>query len=429
MKYVISMLLTAAVTVAVLLLLLSIFERKQEGKTSYVAVVQVDDLEPDPSVWGQNFPRQYEALIKTMKTAELAKYSTYGRYGGSESFSKLEEHPDYRRLFAGYGFGIDYNEDRGHARALEDMLASKRVGEKTPGTCMTCKSSHVPEIMKQIGAEKFYSIPLKELVARFAPKHSISCADCHDAENMALRTTRPALREAMSERGVNLAEATRQEMRSYVCAQCHAEYYFKGAGSYLTFPWSQGLTVEDIESYYDDIGFKDWEHRETGTQMVKIQHPEFELWSTGLHSSVGVGCADCHMPFTREGAVKLSDHWVRTPLANLTNACGACHSVPEEDLKHRVLDVQDRTFGLLKRAETAIVGAQDAILHAMEKGIPDPALNEARRLHRRATIRWDFISAENSMGFHSPQEAARILGDAIDYARQAELAAFKATAK
>jgi len=428
-RFAVPILLTAVVTVAVLLLLTSIFERRQEAKTSYFAVTEVEDLEPDPSIWGQNFPRQYEALLKTMKTAELAKYSSYGRYGGSESFSKLEEHPAYRRLFAGYGFGIDYNEDRGHAKALEDMLASKRVGEKTAGTCMTCKSSHVPKIIRELGAEKFYSTPLKELMTTFAPKQSISCADCHDAKTMALRITRPALREAMSERGVELAQATRQEMRTYVCAQCHVEYYFKGAGAYLTFPWSQGLTLEDMESYYDDIAFRDWEHQETGTQMVKIQHPEFELWSTGLHSRGGVGCADCHMPFTREGAIKISDHWVRTPLANLTNACGACHSVSEEELRQRVLEVQDRTFGLLKRAETAILSAQDAILAAVENGGTDTALKEARKLHRRAAIRWDFISAENSMGFHSPQEAARILGDAIDYARQAELAAFKATPK
>ncbi len=428
-RFTVSMVLTAAITVAVLLLLMSIFERKQEAKSTHFMVTQVEDLEPDPSLWGQNFPRHYEALVKTMKTAELAKYSAYGRYGGSESFSKLEEHPAYKRLFAGYGFGVDYNEDRGHARALEDMLASKRVGEKTAGTCLTCKSSQVPSIMKELGAEKFYSTPLKELVAKFSLRHSISCADCHDAKTMELTITRPALKEAMSARGIELAEATRQDMRTYVCAQCHVEYYFKGAGNYLTFPWSSGLAIDEIESYYDELGFRDWEHKETRTQMVKIQHPEFELWSTGFHSRAGVACADCHMPFTREGAVKISDHWVRTPLANLTNACGTCHSLSEEELRQRVLDIQDRTFGLLKRVETAILSAQDAIVQAANEGATDPSLKDARSLHRRAAIRWDFVSAENSMGFHSPQEAARILGDAIDYARQAELAALKASSK
>jgi nitrite reductase (cytochrome c-552) len=48
-------------------------------------------------------------------------------------------------------------------------------------------------------------------------------------------------------------------------------------------------------------------------------------------------------------------------------------------------------------------------------------LQAARALQRKAQWRLDFVSAENSMGFHAPQEAARILAEAIDYARQGEL--------
>lgn len=414
------------VTAIVLALLISIFERKQEARLTYFRVAEIEENEPDPAVWGQNFPTHYEALVKTMRTSELVKYSVYGRYGGSESFSKLDKHPAYRRLFAGYGFGVDYNEDRGHSRALEDMLASKRVDDKTPSTCMTCKSSHVSSIMKELGPAKFYATPLKDLVDQFKPKHSIACADCHEAETMALRISRPAFKEAMSERGIDLTKATHQDMRAYVCAQCHVEYYFEGPGKYLVFPWTEGLNIDAIESYYDDRNFKDWKHAETETHLVKIQHPEFELWSTGFHARAGVTCVDCHMPYRREGAVKITDHWVRTPLVNLTNACGVCHPLPQDELRSRVLEVQDRTYSLLKRVENAILDAQDAIGMALKKGAPDRALEEARKFHRRAFIRWDFVSAENSMGFHSPQEAARILGDAIDYARQAELAAYKA---
>jgi len=415
------------VTIALVALLISIFERKQEARLTHFKVVEVKELEPDPAVWGQNFPSHYEALAKTMRTSELVKYSAYGRYGGSESFSKLDKHPVYRRLFAGYGFGVDYNEDRGHSSALQDMLASKRVSDKTPGTCMTCKSSHVPSMMKELSPSSFYSTPLKELLARFDPKHSISCADCHEAQTMALHISRPAFREAMTKRGIDLTNAPHQEMRTYVCAQCHVEYYFKGQGKYLVFPWDRGMTIDDIEAYYDDYDFKDWQHAETKTPLVKIQHPEFELWSSGFHARAGVSCVDCHMPYRREGAVKISDHWVRTPLANLTNACGTCHPLSEDELRGRILEVQDRTYSLLKRTEEAILDAQDAVVKAMESGTPDEVLKDARRLHRRAFIRWDFVSAENSMGFHSPQEAARILGDAIDYARQGELAAHKAT--
>jgi len=219
--------------------------------------------------------------------------------------------------------------------------------------------------------------------------------------------------------------ASRQEMRTYVCAQCHVEYYFKGTGKYLTFPWDKGLKIDSIEAYYDEINFKDWDHGETNAPLVKIQHPEFELWSTGIHARSGVSCADCHMPYKREGAIKISDHWIRTPLVNLTNACATCHRLSEQELRARILEIQDRTFNLLKRAEKAILEAQDAIKTAIEQGASDEVLREARDFHRKAFIRLDFISAENSMGFHSPQEAAKMLGDSIDYARQAELAAYK----
>lgn len=417
----------ALAVVGVLALLVSIVQRKQEARTTFVKVVEVAEDEPDPTVWGRNFPAEYDAYRRTLRTSELAPYSPFGRYGGSEAFSRLEKYPNLVRLFAGYPFAVEYREERGHLNAVADMLATKRLGDAKPGTCMTCKSSGVPGLMKTLGPERFYATPVKELVAGHAElAFSISCADCHDAKTQALRVPRPAFVEAMAARGIDLTEATHADKRTQVCAQCHVEYYFKGPGKILVHPWAKGLDIESIESYYDEAGYKDWEHAETKAALVKIQHPEYELWSSGIHARSGVSCADCHMPYKREGAVKVTDHWIRTPLVNLTNACAGCHRLPEAELKARVIEIQDRTFELMGRAEKAIVAGQDAIKLAMEKGVPEAALAAARALHRRAFIRWDFLSAENSMGFHSPQEAARILGDAIDYARQMELEAVRA---
>ena len=420
----------AAVAVfGVLALLVSIIERKQEARTTFVKVVDVADDEPDPALWGRNFPAEYDAYLRTMRTAELVSYSPFGRYGGSEAFSRLDKYPELVRLFAGYPFSIEYREERGHLNAVADMLATKRLGDAKPGTCMTCKSSGVPRLMKTLGPEAFYGTPVKDLVVAHPElKFSISCADCHDAKSQALRVPRPAFQEAMAARGIDLAAASHADKRTQVCAQCHVEYYFKGPGKYLVHPWAKGLEIESIEAYYDEIGFRDWDHAETKAPLVKIQHPEFELWSSGIHARSGVACADCHMPYKREGAVKVTDHWIRTPLVNLTNACAGCHRLSETELRARVLEAQDRTFELLNRAGKAIIAGQDAVKLAMEKGVPEADLAAARALHRRAFIRWDFLSAENSMGFHSPQEAARILGDAIDYARQMELAAVRAQA-
>ncbi len=412
--------------VAVVALLVTIVTRQQEARLTYFKLIDIADDEPDPAVWGKNFPRQYELYMKTTKTSELVKYSQYGRYGGSEAFSRLDKYPDLRRLFAGYPFSVEYNEDSGHLSALEDVQKTKRLGDAKPGACITCKTSNFKRMNATLGTAKLYATPMKDLIAQNSPMYSISCADCHEPATMALRITRPAFKEAMSARGIDLSKASRQEMRSYVCAQCHAEYYFKGDGKYLTFPWSKGLKIDNIAAYYDEIGFSDWLHEETKAPLVKMQHPDFEMFSSGIHARSGLSCPDCHMPYKREGAVKITDHWIRSPLVNLTSACGVCHRYSEEELKGRVLEIQDSTFSLLNRADKAIVAAQDAIKSAMARGVSDDALKEARALHRSAFIRFDFVSAESSMGFHSPQEAVRMLGDSIDYARQAELAATKA---
>jgi nitrite reductase (cytochrome c-552) len=412
-------------TVAITGLLISIFEHKQESRLTYLKITDIAQDEPDPTRWKENFPQEYDDYLKTMRTSELADYSKYGRYGGSEAYSKLDKHPDFKRMFAGYPFSVEYREERGHMRALEDVENTKRMGREKPGTCITCKTSDLPGLFKKIGPEKVYGTNMYALIKQYNITHSISCADCHDGKTMELRVTRPAFIEAMAKRGIDVSKASHQEMRSHVCGQCHVEYYFKGPGKYLTFPWEKGLSIDSIEAYYDQEGFKDWVHGETQAPMLKMQHPEFETWSSGIHSRSGVTCTDCHMPYKRMGAVKYTDHWIRTPLENISNACLPCHRQSEEEMKSRVLEIQDKTFNLMNRAEKANIAAIDAINAAMKSGATDTELAEARKLFRRSSMRWDFVNAENSMGFHSPQETSRILGDSIDYARQAEIAAIK----
>ena len=217
-------------------------------------------------------------------------------------------------------------------------------------------------------------------------------------------------------------DASRQEMRSLVCAQCHVEYYFRGQGKLVTYPWSKGLKVEQIEAYYNEVGHTDWTHTESGAKALKAQHPEFELWSQGIHARSGVSCSDCHMPYIREGAIKVSSHHLRSPLLNVSQSCQNCHRVPEKEILARAEAIQDRTADLLRRGEAAVVSLIVRLADAKAKGADDAALAKARDLQRKAQWRLDFISAENSTGFHAPQESARVLAEAIDYARQGELA-------
>ncbi len=415
---VITFLAGAIVAMGIAGLLLNIKQHKYEAAQYPLKVVNISDKELDPAVWGRNFPREYD----TFRMTSQSSFRT--RYGGSVPHSKLQAVPAMKRIWAGYAFSIDHNEERGHFYALTDQKRTKRVVvKKQPGACANCHSADAPQLIAKMGWEQFNHTPYNELKSQLHT--GTSCADCHDPITMELRVTRQAFKNAMAERGIDLSQATRQQMRTYVCAQCHVEYYFKGENKVLTFPWKKGLSIDNIEAYYDEQGFSDWKHKETGADMIKIQHPEFEMWSSGLHARSGVACADCHMPYVRSGAVKVSDHWLRSPLANINQSCGTCHKQDEAELKSRVLEIQDRTARLLRKTEAALIDAIDAISAAQKAGASDDDLKQARHLHRRASLRWDFVSSENGTGFHSPQEAARILAEAIDYARQAQLAVKK----
>jgi nitrite reductase (cytochrome c-552) len=439
----VTVVVTALVTLGIVALLVNIFERKQEARNPFYRVVELNDETEDPAVWGKNFPQQYDQYKRTVDQVRT-------RYGGSEAIprtpdnvdprsvvaqSRLEEDPRLKIMWDGYAFATDFREERGHAYMLEDQTYTERQRvAKQPGTCMHCHASvYVPyrklgdgDLFK--GFERMNQMPYVE--ARKLVDHPVTCIDCHDPSTMQLRVTRPGfiegIRALKASQGVQdydvNARATRQEMRAFVCGQCHVEYYFKGPEKRLVYPWSKGLKVDEILQYYEENPHDDWLHAGTGAPVLKAQHPEFEMWNQGIHARSGVACADCHMPYIRVGGLKISDHHVRSPVLNLNHACQTCHHWPEEELKARVETIQERTFGLRNRAMDALVALIGDIKAARERGAPDEALAEARKLQRRAQFMLDFVEAENSTGFHAPQEAARILGESIDYARQGQLA-------
>jgi nitrite reductase (cytochrome c-552) len=435
----------AGVTALLLALLTNIFERKQEARQTFVRLVDVTEDTADPKIWSQNWPLQYDSYLRTA----LPTTTKYGGRGpgasdGGLAAQKLDRDPWLKRIFAGYAFAVDYRDRRGHFYALFDQEATRRVTERQqPGACLQCHASNLPlyrfvgggDVQK--GFVQVSGMPYREAREMKDDKgqplvqHSVACLDCHEPKTMGLRVTRPGfiagIRTLKAKQGVAdydpNRDATRQEMRSFVCGQCHVEYYFKGAGKTVTYPWANGLKVEEIEAYYEREGFTDWVHAETGTKMLKAQHPEFEVWSQGVHSRAGVACADCHMPYERTGALKVSDHWVRSPLLNLNRACQTCHAVPEKELEARVFAIQDRHHALLQRAAGATTDMIDAIVSARKAGVALGDLQPAAVQQRKAQWRLDFVAAENSMGFHAPQELARILGEVIDHARQGQLEA------
>jgi nitrite reductase (cytochrome c-552) len=433
----------ALVGAGVTFLLVTIVEHKQEARNPFFRVVELTDETEDPAIWGKNFPQQYDGYRRTVDQVRT-------RYGGSEAVprtptaadprsvvaqSKLEEDPRLKTLWAGYAFAVDFREERGHAYMLDDQTFTERQHVvKQPGTCMHCHGSvYLP--YKKLGDgdlirgfERMNAMSYFE--ARKLVSHPVACIDCHDPATMQLRVTRPGFLEGIralkASQGIADYDpnrmATRQEMRTFVCGQCHVEYYFKGPEKRLVYPWAKGIRIEQIQAYYDEVGQKDWVHAESGAPVLKAQHPEFEMWNQGIHARSGVACADCHMPYERVGALKISDHHVRSPLLNINKACQTCHRWPEEELKARVEIIQDRTFRLRNQAMDAVVALIGDLKAARDAGRPDAELATARNLQRQAQFRLDFVEAENSTGFHAPEEAARILGESIDLAREGEIA-------
>lgn len=424
MKNYVTLVLAGLVIVlsAVLVGVLTFVKNQPVEERATQPLVEIAAMEADSSKWGVNFPNQYDSFMKT-KTNNVDT-----TYAGSSQFSWLERDPRQVILFAGYPFSKDYNDDRGHANALDDVRATKRLNlndedpKHTPATCYSCKSSDNPGLWAELGMEAYDKMSFNEMTPNI--NNSIGCANCHEAGSMRLIVTNPALNEALKAQGKDWQTFTRQEMRTVVCANCHVEYYFKGDGKYLTFPWADGTRIENIIGYYEELGFKDWEYPETGTPMLKAQHPEFEFFTAdSTHFKAGVSCADCHMPYIREGAAKYSSHDVHSPLLNPEQSCGQCHT-DTEYVTRRVNTIQEQVATTKLATEDAILDAINAIKLAAANPAADTALlDEARKLHREAQFMWDFVSAENSTGFHNPEYALDILAKSTNLARQAQMLA------
>ena len=410
--------LLAAVLAGVLLFLRN---HPVEQRAVIQPLVSVAPLEPDSSIWGTNFPLEYSTWLLT------AGNNTDTEYGGSSGFSHLERDPRQVLLFMGYPFSVDYNDDRGHGNALIDVNATLRVTATTHATCYSCKSSNNPALWEQLGLKGFDAMLFSEMSPNLT--ETIGCVNCHETGTMRLVVTNPSLEIALAAQGRDWTTFTRQEMRTVVCANCHVEYYMVGDDKILTFPWENGTRIEQVIAYYDEIDFSDWTYPGTDTPMLKAQHPEYEFFTAGsTHYTAGVACADCHMPYTRDGAMKYSDHDIHSPLLDPGAACGQCHT-DVDYVTGRVMEIQDQVFTAKQAAEDALVDAITALRAAVGNLHSDPALlEEARTLHRHAQFMWDIVSAENSMGFHNPEYALSILAEAANLARQAQMKAAQAAA-
>lgn len=402
--------LTAVVLVVLLAAGFTLFMVNNTERTETAKLEAIAADEADPAVWGLHYPRHYDSYLRNHE-------ESLTKYGGSVAFSKLERMPYLETIYAGYSFANEFNRARGHVYSLIDQLEVHDSRKASGSVCLTCKTAEAPRLMEKYG-DDYYTGDYYELAGEVV--HPIACLDCHDPATMDLRISRPALIEALDRRGVDVTQATRQEMRTLVCAQCHVEYYFTPGTKRLTFPWDKGFKPLEVESYYDEIDFVDWVHGEAGTPMLKAQHPEYEMFVDSTHHSAGVACADCHMPYVREGNVKIASHWWTSPLKHIEDSCLVCHRESPEYLEQRVYYTQDRTYEMIEMTGNNLVEAIKEIKLAAEK--PDvraDLLEQARQAHRTAQWIFDWVSSENSTGFHNPQAAMSLLAEANDYAHRA----------
>jgi nitrite reductase (cytochrome c-552) len=382
---------------------------------SSMKLAKISAGEYDPAIWGKSYPLEYKTYQKNL---EMDPSPT--GYGDSRKIQHSIKEPEILTNFKGMAFSKDYAEDRGHPYSIQDLKETKRINPNTPGACMTCKTANLIDIYKDMGWT-YAKTPLTQLFPKM--KHPVVCANCHDPATMNLRVINPAFIEAMQRKGIDVKKAPREQMRSYVCGQCHVEYYFEPETSRVIFPWDKGLLPEQMYAYYSEKpgGFtEDWLHPDSKARMLKAQHPDFETWSNGVHGKAGVSCADCHMPFMRENGQKYTSHWVTSPMKHIKSACMTCHTEGEAWLLERVKTTQNSVWQLQRIAGTVVARAHEAIGKAEAAAKANQKeLDRAREFVRKAQWFWDIVAAENSMGFHNPPQTLNTLGQSIDLAHQA----------
>ncbi len=411
------------IMVPLLLLAVSIKDNKNQQQ-AINAVPAIQKLDPKSSEWGKHFPRQYDSYMQTRKSNEIKDV--------------LKDEPALVVMWAGYGFSKDYNAPRGHFYALEDNINTLRTGApvdpKTgpmPTACWTCKSPDVPRLIEKYGELDYYSGKWARHGGEII--NPIGCADCHDNETMKLTVTRDYLKRGLDAEGsLKFADAAHQNMRSLVCAQCHAEYYFKktewrddkgekNIAAVVTYPWDNGLSAEAMEQYYDQRDFSDWTHKISKTPMLKAQHPGYEMFVTGVHGKQGLSCADCHMPYVREGGVKYSSHQVGTPLENVANTCLNCHQGTEKEFRDTVTRKLERKNELSRAAMSVLAKAHLEAGKAWELGATEEEMKPVLQDIRHAQWRWDYSIASHGSFFHAPEETLRVLGSSINKGQNARL--------
>ena len=395
---------------------------------SFAASEQKDIGDPRNEQYEENHPDQYQTWKQTSESENLE--------------DALKEDPNMVIMWAGYGFAKDYNKARGHFYAIDDVRQTLRTGAPTdansgpmPMACWSCKSPDVARVIEERGEDGYFEGKWARLGAEIS--NPIGCADCHDTQSdnfkngePELKITRPYVERAFDTIGKNFEHQSRLDKQSSVCSQCHVEYYFTGPTKGVKFPWDKGTKVEQMEEYYDGIGFKDWTHKVSKAPMLKAQHPGFETWREGIHGKNKVACVDCHMPkVTKEDGTVFTDHKVGNPFDRFDDTCAQCHTQSKEQLRGIVSTRKAQVLNMKLTAEKQIVAAHFEAGAAWDAGATEEEMKPILQDIRHAQWRWDYAIASHGVHMHAPEVALEVLGTAVDKAADARTKLIRLLAK
>lgn len=297
------------------------------------------------------------------------------------------------------------------------------------------------------------------------------CNQCHDPHGAQPRIVKKSLIESIAVRGINpysptgsqiytFEDASRQDQIIAQCAQCHSEY----VGGYSAndgrdrdyFPWAKPL---DLESQYFSLFnyLQDWSHGgpvapwqsteanargftpygqryPIGAPLVKVQHPEAEVFLNSPMYNAGATCTDCHSTrIARPDGTRYTSHWFTSPLKimdgytgttykgenipgdpitmNPANPCQKCHTTDNfAQSQARIKNQQDTFYLVQERTQVALVNALKFISEQQALGIDQSANIQT---YQRASLRWEYYTqAENSMSFHNNPEASAEVANA-----------------
>ena len=354
--------------------------------------------------WKEKYPDVYATYQANADMSET-------KYGGSVQVDYLEEYPNLKEFYDGYGFSKQYDRARGHTYALEDVLNTKRP--KAGASCLACKSADFVVALEKGGVD-VNAMDFDEFVEKNPDMSTISCYDCHMNDVPSLQITRSHTQKAIEKGEI----PTNADLETITCAQCHVEYYQDPETKEVIMPTKYGLETDDMLKYYDEIEFKDWEHPQTKAPMLKAQHPEFETFHGSVHQQAGFTCIDCHMPEVEgeDGKMVKSHHWT-SPLKNketLENTCLSCHAGKTSDeLIAWVEEVQGEVYDRTNEVSDKLKVYIDELALHIEKGdLSDEDKAKLQDIHRKAQFKWDFVFVENGEGFHNSTSAHKNLDEA-----------------